>query len=80
MITCDKIKNDVNETQCCHIFEYKGKSCGIDPWWDGKENYNVWYGEKDFVAKNWKEVVTTKFFDGKSLEEITGDIKNYEES
>lgn len=79
MMTCEQIYKDIEETQCCYIFDYKNQPCGIDPWWDGNQNYNVWCGEKNFVAKSWEEVITTNLFDGKSLKEIIQDIENYEQ-
>lgn len=52
-----------------HItFEYNGFNCGIDPFNNTK--FEMWYGKNSITVDSVDAVVTTKFFDGKSLEEI----------
>lgn len=60
-----------------HItFNYNGFECGIDPF--NKTKFEMWYG-KDFITVNSIDtVVTTKLFDGKTLEEIWGHVTDVE--
>lgn len=74
MLTCKQIFKDIEESQCCYVFDYKGQPCGIDP---VSGEFNVWYGDNDLRAKKWEDVITAKFFDGKALPDILGDIENY---
>lgn len=67
-----------NSNVICFTFDYKGKPCGIDPWSYGKQHYNVWYGEEDFVADSWEAVLKVKLFDGKRLPEIVDKITDYD--
>lgn len=53
-------------------FEYNGLNCGIDPY--NKAKFVMWYGDKTTTVNSIEAVMTTKFFDGKSLEEIWNDI------
>lgn len=53
-------------------FEYNGLNCGIDPL--SKAQFEMWYGDKSITANSIEAVMTTKFFDGKSLEEIWDDV------
>lgn len=60
-----------------HItFEYHGYSCGIDPL--SLNQFDMWYGGQNMTAHSIEEVMTTKFFDGSSLEDILDDIINLE--
>lgn len=82
MIDCEYIRHSIEaEPNCycnCFVFDYKGEPCGIDPWdRKGQQHFNVWYGEKDFVANSWDEVLNVKLFDGKALPDILSDIENY---
>lgn len=80
MITSAYIKRflEENSNVVCFTFDYKGKPCGIDPWSDGKQHYNIWYSEEDFVADSWEEVLNVKLFDGRTISEIVDKIENYE--
>lgn len=53
-------------------FEYNGFNCGVDPY--TKTKFEMWYGQKDATMTSIEAVMTTKFFDGKSLEEIWDDV------
>ena len=53
MITRNDIERDIDTSQSCATWTYKGKGCGIDPV-DG--HYVMWYGygqQPDLVAKDW---------------------------
>lgn len=64
----EKIKNRLKEL-CSHMtFEYNGKDCGVDP--ISHTEFAIWCGDEDTTAKSIDEVMTTPFFDGKSLSEI----------
>lgn len=40
--------------------------------------FDMWYGDKSMTAHSIEEVMDTKFFDGKSLEDILNDITDLE--
>lgn len=58
------------------MFEYNGYSCGVDPL--AHDNFDMWYGDESMTAHSIDEVMTTKFFDGKSLDDILDDITELE--
>lgn len=78
MITRNDIERDIDTSQSCATWTYKGKGCRIDPV-DG--HYVMWYGygqQPDLVTKDWNTIFNTIFFDGKTLQEILPDITDYE--
>lgn len=78
MVTCDMIKHDILSSYSCYVWDYNNKPCGIDPSLsDGVLELDMWYGDKDLIAHTWEEIFDTKFFDGKALRDILGDIKDY---
>lgn len=58
------------------LFEYKGKSCGVDPL--TKNLFNIWFGNELISAYSIEEVMGLIFFDGKSLNDIAEEIEVYE--
>ena len=58
------------------LFEYNGRSCGINPL--AFNNFEMWMGEKYMTARSVEEVLSVKFFDGKSIEEIWDDVTELE--
>lgn len=58
------------------MFEYNGYYCGIDPL--SHDKFYMWYGNKTMIAHSIEEVMETKFFDEKSLEDIWDDITDLE--
>ncbi len=62
---------------CNHIlFEYNGVSCGIDP--ISSTHFDMWYGDKTYIAKSLECVMNATVFDGKTLKEIAYYIENLE--
>lgn len=57
-------------------FEYSGYSCGIDPL--AHDDFDMWCGIKGIKVHSINEVMTTKFFNGKALEDIMDDITDLE--
>lgn len=57
-------------------FEYNGLLCGVDPL--SNNAFNMWCGEDSMTANSIDEVMTTKFFDGKSLNDISDDMTDLE--
>lgn len=55
-------------------FDYNGYSCGIDP--TTSNEFDLWCGSDETTVHSIDEVMTTKFFDGKSLKDIWDDIEN----
>lgn len=58
------------------MFEYNGYSCGVDPL--SLNQFEMWYGNQSMTAQSIDEVMTAKFFDGNSLEDILDDITDLE--
>lgn len=73
MITYAKVIDRLRTVITCFEFEYNGLRCGVDPF--SKNDYDVWYGDKYVKMTSIDEVINTKFFDGKTLEEIFPDIE-----
>ena len=73
-MTIAKLKDYIAKLTSHVMFDYNGFSCGVDPL--SRSKFVMWYGDNDFTAKSVDEVLTTKFFDGKSLIDIWDDITN----
>ena len=67
-----KIKNQIKEIGSHFLFEYNGKSCGVDPF--SENDFDIWYGDNLKSVQSIDEVMNDKFFDGKSLTEIANEI------
>ena len=78
-MTAEKIKKRLLECASHMCFDYNGKGCGIDPYYvpEKKKNFfNIWYGEDETCTlNNIDDVMKSKFFNGKSLEEIADIIE-----
>lgn len=70
------IKSYITSLTSHVLFEYNGKKCGIDPL--SKTEFDVWCGEKIQTVKSAEDVFSTPIFDGKTLKQIFGDIKNFD--
>lgn len=75
-MTIAEVKNYLAGLTSHIMFEYNGKSCGVDPL--SLNKFDMWYGSEGTSVSSINEVMTTKFFDGKSLEEIWDDITELE--
>lgn len=53
-------------------FEYNGKYACINPW--NSKKFEVGFGEKIKTYNNIEDVMNDRFYDGKSLNEISNDI------
>ena len=73
----DKIRDRLYECVTHLLFDYKGKAGGVDPLARDKE-YDMWYGDDSITVDSLDKAMKTKFFDGKSLEEISDEIENVE--
>lgn len=72
-----KILKDRISSLVTHVlFDYKGVACGVDPF--SKNEFDVWYGDKNETMRSIDEVMNSPFFDGKSLTEISPEIQNVE--
>lgn len=59
---------------CTHVlFEYKGHSCGIDPF--ALDDFDMWCGENYMKANSIDEVMNTPFFEGRKLQDIADKIE-----
>lgn len=71
-----KLKDYLENLTSHVLFEYNGQSCGVDPLSTNK--FEMWYGSNGMTASSIDEVMTTKFFNGKSLTDIWDDITELE--
>lgn len=70
------IKNHLDGLIGCITFKYNGYSCGIDPL--AHDDFDVWCGEDEYTAHSIDEVMKANLFNGKSLEDIVGDMTDLE--
>ena len=62
------------EDMISHVtFEFNGKPCGIDP--ISRDNYEMWYGNDLKTAKSIDEVMSVKFFNGESINDIADNVE-----
>lgn len=57
-------------------FMYAGHSCGIDPL--STDEFDMWCGGNSIKVHSVDEVMTTKFFNGKALEDIMDELTDLE--
>ena len=72
-MTGNEIKKRILETFSAVTFKYHGKNCGVDPF--SMEKFCLWFGDEDRYTTSIEETMNTKFFDGKSLNEIAGTVQ-----
>lgn len=76
MNTSKQIYNRLLE-MCTHIlFDYNGHNCGIDPL--SKTTIDMWYGDIACTVSSVDEAMNYPLFNGKTINEISEDIKNLE--
>lgn len=75
-MTANELKNQIAKMHSHVLFEYKGKTCGVDPLTE--DLFNLWFGNELISAHNIEEVMELDFFDGKSLNDIAEEIEVYE--
>lgn len=56
------------------LFDFNGNPCGVDP--INHKHYDMWYGDEAVTVNSIDDVMSIKFFDGKSLTQIFDDIEN----
>lgn len=55
-------------------FEYEGKDGNIDPYYEGKDSYLLFFDNKELVVYSLEDVFTTRFIAGKTLKEVADKI------
>lgn len=73
-MNCEEIREALWNDRDCQFFEYRDQECIINPIHGG---YELWYGKKRCRVEKAEEVFQVPFFEGKSLEEISGDLRSY---
>lgn len=71
-MTIAEVKNYLTKLTSHIMFDYNGCSCGVDPM--SRSEFVMWYGDDEKTVNSIDEVMTSKFFDGKSLTDIWDDI------
>lgn len=75
-MTSNDIREHLENLIGAITFEYNGYSCGIDPL--GIDKFEMWYGDESITLESVDAVMTTKFFDGNSLEDILEDTIEFD--
>lgn len=75
-MTADAIKKRILEFASHVAFEYNGKPCGVDPY--NIHSFSLWCGNATVDVSSIDDVMNTRFFDGKSLSEISDKITEIE--
>jgi hypothetical protein len=75
-MTISELKDYLTAMVSHVLFEYNGRSCGIDPL--SFNIFEMWIGEEYMTARSVEEVLSVKFFDGKSVKEIWDDVTELE--
>lgn len=75
-MTVDAIKKHLSNLIGAVTFEYTGYSCGIDPL--SLNQFDMWYGNKCMTAHSIEEVMTVRFFNGNSLEDILESVTEFD--
>lgn len=57
-------------------FTYNGLDCGVDPL--AVDEFDIWCGNEMTTMESVDEVLNVKFFDGKALSDILGDVTDVE--
>ena len=60
----DDIKNAISSGHICVTWDYKGKRCGVDPYYspsDDTLHFPMWYGDKDEDFTSVDDVLSAKF-------------------
>lgn len=71
-MTLSQFKKHMDRLVGCVNFTYNGRPCGVDPL--GRTQYDMWYGDNVITVNSVEDVLNVKFFDGKSLTEIWGEV------
>lgn len=70
-MTIGKLKQLVVDEANDFYFSYKNMRAGIEnTFTNGRIIYNVWWGDKEKQYSSFYDVVTDKFYDGKSIMEL----------
>lgn len=72
-VSADDIKKRISEIASHFTFEFKELRCGIDPL--SPTDFDMWCGDDGCKVNSIDEVMTTPFFQGKTLDQISGDIE-----
>lgn len=70
------LKNRIALLETHILFDYNGKSCGIDP--ITLNQIDLWYGDNAVTVNSVDNAMQTPLFDGKSLADICDSIQNIE--
>lgn len=72
----EQLKFKIIDEMCGYTFTYKGQPCGMEP--IGKQanfTFQAWSGDKNKDYKNINELMTDKFYSGKSLSELIDTVE-----
>lgn len=73
-----QIKQHIETSPYCIIFEYDGEWCGFDP--QGRGKVVMWYGQNvNTECQNSEQAINTDIFNGKSLKDICKGVEFYQD-
>lgn len=76
MNNLDSIRTAVIDNATLCEFSYNGKQGNIDPGYvpGDPDSFLLWYAGKEQIVHSFDELLKTPFFNGKSLQEIAGQL------
>lgn len=72
----EQLKAKILDDGSGFTFTYNGKPCGMEPdSMNRKTYYSAWYGDKNKDFNNLNDLMSDKFFGGKSMAQLINDIE-----
>lgn len=75
-MAADKLKAQIASMASHVLFSYNGVDCGVDPL--APDHFDMWYGDESITVDSIDAVMSTPFFEGRTLSDIAQDITNLE--
>ena len=72
----EQLKFKIIDEMCGYTFTYKGEPCGMEPIVEsGVFTFGAWSGDKNKDYTDIDELMTDKFYSGKSLTELIDTVE-----
>lgn len=72
----DQLKFKIIDEMCGYTFTYKGEPCGMEPIGEQAHfTFQAWSGDKNKDYTDIDELMTDKFYSGKSLTELIDTVE-----
>lgn len=75
-MSIDQLKFKIIDEMCGYTFTYKGEPCGMEPTVEnGVFTFDAWYDDRNKNLYSIDDLMTDKFFGGKSMAQLIDDIE-----